>query len=266
VSVQTATIDGYAVHKANDTMVESWLGFGTPGVRRVSQDRPAQHGSIDSTSLWGPRVMPVRGWCGQVPSGADDAAVAVEAFDTLKALLVPGPHLVVLRRTGRTADEQMTVRVASDVELIEEDPGGTVLRWAVELVAPDPRLYATAETTAQRAGAGSWTATNAGKVATPVVIEIVGPANAGTLTITNGATAESVSLTGLDALPNNTYTATLDLRQRTFEVFGDRLPQRVVAASTNWWELQPGANLLTVSGTALQAGTVVRARWRSARI
>jgi hypothetical protein len=266
VSVDTATIDGYAVHQANSTFIVRWGGLGTPEVRRVSEDRPWQHGSIEATALWGARVMPVTGWCGQVPGAPDDVAVAVEAFDTLKALLVPGPHEVVIRRPGRTADEAMTVRVASGVELTAEESGGAILRWAVDLVAPDPRLYAVAETTAQRSGAGSWNATNAGTVPTPVVIEVVGPTNAGTISLLNNATSETVSLTGVDALPDNTYMATIDLRQRTVEYFGELVPQDVVAASTNWWELEPGVNSLSVSGTALQAGTVIRARWRSARI
>lgn len=264
--IVTAVIDGRAIHQANDTFIEEWTGWGSPDVRRVTEERPWQHGSIDSTTLWGARVMPVRGWCGQVPSDSSDPAVAVEAFDTLKALLVPGPHLLVVRRYGRSEDEQMTVRLASGVELLSEEGAGAVLHWGMDLMAPDPRLYSTVESTAQRSGAGSWNATNGGKVATPVVIEVVGPTSAGTITLTNSTTGESVFLSGVDALPNNTYTATIDLRQRTVTYFGDPQPQDVIAASTNWWELEPGLNSLSVSGTAIQASTVTRARWRNARI
>lgn len=267
MSVDTATIDSYSIHRANNTFLDDWGGLGAPDVRQVRSPLPRRHGAVDSTSLYGPRVMPLRGWCGQVPGSATDAAAAVAAFDALKARLTPETsHVAVIRRHGRSADERMTVRVAGDVGIVEVSPGGTLIRWGVELVAPDPRLYEDPEVTAQRTGAGAFTATVAGgTVKTPPIIEVVGPTNLGTLTITNTTTAEDVVLTNVQALAA-AAVMTVDMNARTVFHHLAYHPENVVPASTNWWALGLGANTITVAGTALQASTVVRARWRPARI
>jgi hypothetical protein len=269
--VVTATVDGYGIHRVNNTWVypNGWGGLGTPEVRQVRGPRPREHGAIDSSSLYGPRVMPVRGWCGAAQlSGSAAQAAAVAAYDALKAALsVASSHVVVIRRPGRSADERMVCRLAGGFS--EDSRGyGEVIEWACELVAPDPRLYSVAEVTAQRSGAGSFVATvSDSTISTPPILEVVGATNAGALTITNTTTGGAIVLTGM-AAQGAGVTLTIDTTgpTPTVTLAGVAKPEYVVAASTDWWKLAPGANTISVSGTALQAGTVTRAKWRTARI
>lgn len=269
--VVTATVDAYGIHRANNTYIEpgGWGGLGTPEVRTVRTPRPRAHGAIDASSLYGPRVMPVRGWCGDPTAfGSAAVAAAVAAFDTLKQKLsVESSHVVVLRRPGRTADERMVCRLA-DAITPEVVGGGEVIRWGLTLVAPDPRLYGDAVVQAQRTGSGSFTATvSDSTVGTPPTIEVVGPTNAGAMTITNTTTGGSISLSGLPALAA-AAVMTIDTTGPSPTVFYSSAyhPEVVVAANTDWWLLAPGANSISVSGAAVAAGTVTRAKWRTARI
>lgn len=266
MSIETAVIDARSIHRANDTFVEDWGGLGAPEPRRVTQSRPRTHGAIDTTSLYGPRVMPVRGWCGKVPAGSGGVAAALAAFDALKGvLLVSTSHLAVIRRMGRGADEQMVVRVASDVS-DEVLGGGHVIRWGVELIAPDPRLYSTTLSSQQRTGAGSIAVDHsAGTVETPAYLQVEGPTNAGTLTLANSTTAETITLTGLPALSAG-QLLDVDTNARTVYYGSLYHPEAVVAFSTYWWSLVPGVNTVTVGGTAVVSGTTTRVRWRTARI
>jgi len=166
---------------------------------------------------------------------------------------------------GRTADERMVCRVASEITGTVEG-GGSVIRWSVDLIAADPLLYENAEVTAQRTGTGSWTATNTGLVPVPPTLEIVGPTNTGTFSLRNDTDGvKGVELTGVQSLAAGAI-ATVDLANRTVFHHLTYHPENVIAATTDWWRLRPGANTLAASGSGMQAGTVVRARWRPARI
>jgi hypothetical protein len=162
-------------------------------------------------------------------------------------------------------DERLTVRLASDVSA-EVENGGEVIRWGFELVAPDPRLYEATEVTAQRTGSGAFTATVAGgTIRTPPVLEVVGPTNLGTVTLTNSTTGQNISLTGVQALTAG-QILTVDTNLRTVHHHNAYHPENVIPSTTDWWTLGLGANTVTVAGGAIQAGTVTRARWRAARI
>jgi len=271
--IVTATIDGYAIHaKANSTFVEEWGGLGTPDVREVSQPAPRRHGALVATSLFGPRVMPVRGWCGKVPGGSGGEAAAVAAFDTLKAKLWPETsHALVIRRPGRAADEQLTVRLASDVSANVE-AGGQVIRWGFELVAPDPLLYGTTlNVQAGTANTGTTIPTVGGTVPTPAILQVRGPTVAGTLTLTNAA-GQAVSLTSVPVLAaysagNPATFFDVYLGDREVDYQGVTRPSWVVAASTTWWRLPVGSSVtVTMGGTARASGTRLAVYWREARI
>lgn len=265
--IVTATVDGYAIHRANDTFVEDWGGLGAPDVRTVRQPAPRRHGAIDATALYGPRIMPVRGWCGDVPEAGVGPAAAVAAFDALKAALTAeSQHVVVLRRAGRAVDERLVCRLASGITDSVEG-AGEVIRWSFDLIAADPLLYDATEASAQRTGAGSWTATvTGGTVPTLPRIEITGPTNTGTITLTSTTDdLKAVSLTNVQSLTAG-QVAIVDFSPRTVFHHGAYHPENVAASSTDWWRLRPGANTISVAGTALQASTVIRAYWRPARI
>lgn len=265
MSVETLSIDGYAIHHANDTFVDDVSGLGAPEPRVVRAPAPRRHGAVDATQLYGPRVLALRGWCGEVPSSGNGPAAAVSAYDALKQVLsVETSHLLVLRRHGRAVDEQCVVRIASDVD-DETLAGGEVIRWGCELVAPDPRLYETTLNTQQRTGTGSVVVNNAGNIATPAFVQIEGATNLGGLFITNETLDQMVQLTSVPALLAG-ETLDVDTGERTVMHDGDWSPGLVTPSTSDWWLLTPGSNTITVTGSALQAGTTIRVRWRNARI
>lgn len=269
MSVETAVIDGRGVHRVNNTFVTDWRGLGGPGPRRVAAPAPRRHGLIESTSLYGPRVMPVLGWCGDTEdSGSAAVAAALTAFDALKGvLLATASHLVVIRRRGRGADEQLVCRIAGDIS-DDVRGGGEVIEWGFELVASDPRLYGTTLNSQARTNTGNIAVNHAGgNTDTPAFIEVHGPTSAGTLTLTNTTTGAAVVLASVNAL-GGSESLHIDTQGRTVFEDGDDLfhPEYVDASATDWWELIPGGNTIAVAGTAIQAGTTTTVRWRDARI
>jgi hypothetical protein len=273
VSVSSAEVDGYAFHRANDTYVRDVRGFGSPEVRTVREPAPRRHGAWDVTSLYGPRVMQWTGWCGQVPSGATDPAVAVAAFDALKAAFyVEDDHLLVFRREGMAADEQAEVRLAGPIEGTWT-AGGSVIEWSMDLVAPDPLLYGTVlNTQAGTTNGGVTLTTVGGTVPTPGILQVRGPTSGtGTLTVSDGlggvvALEDAAALAAYDPGDPDSFLDVY-LADRDVQFLGNSMGSWIDPEATTWWRIRPGSSVvLTLGGTARQSGTRLAAYWREARL
>lgn len=274
--VVTASIDGYAIGGGVNNIwlaPNGWGGLGSPEVRPVREPAPRRHGGYDMTTLYGPRIMPVRGWCGDAenPGGA---AAAIEAFDQLKARLwAEDEHLVVLRRRGRSADEQFTARLGSEIT-DDAEAGNEVINWSLSLVASDPLLYGTTlNTLAGTTNGGITIPSVGGTVPTPAILQVRGPTNAaGTLTIGNGlgpSIALTMAATTLPAYDPGNSNSFFDvyLGDRVVDYLGTARPSWVDAAATTWWQVPDGGPVtLTMGGTYRAAGTRLAVYWREARI
>jgi hypothetical protein len=270
--IDSCSIDGTAL-----TVVDL-KGLGSPAPRRSAFARAERHGSIDRTRFYEGRVLELEG----LVRGAD----AWDTFDALKQAFALGAERTLrFRRTGRSEDEQVTVRVASPLDDATR-PGATLIRYGVSLFAGDPRIYGAAlksgsyDPTESLSGGGvtfpltfdlefsTTTAThlelaNEGNFSSPPVLTIAGPVI--DPIIDNDTVGESIAF---DTVLGDADTLVVDVAARSVLLNGaERLDLLVVADTTDWWELAPGTNRLRLRGTGMEAGsTELTCQYRDARI
>jgi hypothetical protein len=98
-------------------------------------------------------------------------------------------------------------------------------------------------------------ATNNGDLATyPASIQVYGPIN--TPTITNTTTGESITVSTNLSTASNILTLTYDKDTLTVDVDGNSVLGNVTATST-FFKLQPGANIITLTGASFSSGAYV---------
>lgn len=256
-------------------------GLGSPTPRRDVTLKASRHGATDFTKFYEGRVLDLEGILAEATTAASWAAL-----DTLKGKLQLGStHLLTLRRRGRTEDEQLSVIVASPVDSVWVVDDAQLLRWAVSLHAPDPRIYGASlrsgsyDPALSTSGGGlpiplmfplvfsTTTAThlelvNGGNTPTPPVLTVRGPVV--NPVIDNDTLAASIylnySLGAADSI-------VVDVAARTVKLNGASRLDLLNAADTTWWELAPGTNRLRLRGTGMVATqTLLTCQFRDARI
>lgn len=255
-------LDALQIHDATGFAVIS-LPLSTPAPRTSRLLRPRTHGEVDRTSLYPGRTLELVGevWGSTV-------AVMWNNVDLLKAALdVSATHTLTFRREGRAYDESLAVQVASELSL-QGDSHIRSLRYGVSLFAPDPRLYVTTTQTVTQTHPTVVSATNGGNFDTPPVIVVKGPSNAGTINVTL-ASGGSIALAGVPALPGGVSSQIVEIyvADRLVTYDGAPRPDLVDSSLTDWWELQPGANTVSLSGSGVSSGnTRLTVQWQDARL
>lgn len=115
-----------------------------PEPRALSQPRPRSHGSTNRTRHWNARQISLVGWCSD-----ESPALTEAALDALKRTLrLTGEPIVMrFRRTGLSYYERCLVVPAGKLDAPRKG-WQPIVKWGVPLEAPDPRLYADAESSA----------------------------------------------------------------------------------------------------------------------
>lgn len=282
--LEYAYLDNLQIHKAGGLSVTK-VTLGSPTPRAVVENRPSDHGSVDSTSFYGPRSIEVTGQV-QAPS--------MEAFwplvdNLLGKLALGSEHTFRFRRLGDAFDLQVTVRVDSNVDLPVADPATPkpYARWGVSLYCADPRIYTSTQTAgsydpmvsgagglvfpltfplvfAAPGGAGSMSLDNKGNVSTPPTIVVTGPVT--NPIVDNDTLGLSIRTRNCGLAAGDTLT--LDAREHTVVLNGTTLrPDLVDVARTTWWDLRPGVNQVRLRGTGMVAAqTELSVAFRAARI
>lgn len=284
--IAEAYIGDLQVHGAGAIALTGFT-IGSPDPRSVVDVRPEDHGTVDGTRWYGARVFDMAGRI----VGADHEAMWA-ALDDLKGALALGVGADVtlrFRRTGLAFLERASVRVsgALDAPLASELGAAPMVRFAVALEAPDPRIYSDTESTGSydptdagtggltfpltfplefdaSAGAGTLQVENAGTIGTPAVLTITGPVV--NPIIDNETAGLSIYTRNLDLAAGETVE--LDTLSRTVLLGGTTpRPDLVDVSLTDWWTLLPGVNQLRLRGSGMSAGaTELAVTYRSARI
>lgn len=280
--IESAWLDNLQIHKTGTLAVTS-MTLGSPSPRAVVENRPGDHGAVDSTRFYGPRSIELVGHV----RGSDHQAM-VSAVDNLMGRLALGStHVLRFRRLGDGQDLRCTVRVDSSVDMQVGEHPGPYTPWGVSLLAPDPRLYSDTLTVASydptdagsdglvfplgfplvfgaEDGVGVLTVENAGTVSTPPVLTVTGP-------VTNPA-IDNETL-GLSVRTQNCGLASgdtlvVDVAERVVRLNGTTSrPDLVDTARTHWWELAPGLNRLRMRGSGMvSTETELEVSFRSAHI
>lgn len=278
--IESLYLDGVQLHDtANLTVVE--FSIGSPSPRSVAAARPDEHGTVDETRFYDARVFEVRGevWAGT-------AADFWTAVDSLKGAIALGSSLATLTftREGLGYAERAYVRPASEVTMPLR-AGTYYTEWGVTLVAPDPRVYADALTTAtfdpntaasgegvvfeldfplvfEGASSANVAVSNGGNYETPPVFTVAGPAT--NPIIDNDTTGKSVYTDGLTMVEGDELV--IDVRARTVELNGVSRPDYIDASLTSWPVLVPGENLIRLRGSGFGATSLLTIEYRDARI
>lgn len=140
--------------------------------------------------------------------------------------------------------------------------GGILKEFSLALVAADPRIYGDTETTTDSGplsgGTVSVTVTNAGSAGTPPRVRVYGQ-------ITNPAVTVGGRTVGLTyTVAAGTYVE-IDMRQETVKLGdGSDLSRYLNVTASDFWELAPGSNTVTLTGTGPNGAEKVQTIHRSA--
>lgn len=181
------------------------------------------------------------------------------------------------------AQRRLTVRLLEALQI----GGGLIKEFQLALVAADPTVYAellqTADTTAltvggggaevfphgfpysygDYSGGGNVNVTNGGEVPSYPVVEVYGPITAPS--IFNVTTGKVVSFTALTIAAGDFLE--VDMKAETVELNGSpdvNLIGKLDVASSEFWALEPAVNAIRLSGSAFDAATKARVKWRDA--
>lgn len=257
-------------------------GLGSPSPKKETISRSRAHGEIDLTLYYTGRVLSLVGYI----YGPDMPTINTK-LDTFKSKLQLGSdHLLKFRRLGMADDEQLAVRVASSVDIGMQSGAVQAIKWSMDLLAPDPRLYTSTERsgsydpTAGAAGSGfsfplvfplvfagdaltHLELTNQGNFPTPGVFTIEGPVTNPALD--NDTTDQTFSTKGLILASGE--SAIIDMSRKSFSVQGVNRMDFVDSADTVWFDLIPGVNEMRLRGSGMSGGvTTLSATFHDARI
>jgi Siphovirus-type tail component, C-terminal domain len=161
-----------------------------------------------------------------------------------------------------------------------------IVRWAIALEAPDPRVYAalwkslTLDPAGTAAGgldfALTWALSFAGasggdlagiyvggSVPTPPVLTFHGPGRVDQFA--NDTTGEAIVLVPVTLATGDVLVA--DCQAKTLTLNGFQRPDLVQPIGTTWWLLQPGENQLRLLGSGFVSGTsTLQVDYREARV
>lgn len=285
--LSSAYVDATQIHDAPNVALTRVSGLGSPPPRRRLVAHSERHGGVDYTKFYEPRVIPLAG------EAWTTATVNVTAaFDALKeAFALDGGDVVFkFRRIGMAEDEYVTARVADELDW-DINAAETFVKWAVTLIAADPRMYAVATKTGQydptTAGSGvgidfqgtapgikfpidfAGTATthltveNQGNYPTPPVFTVTGPV---TNPIVDNDTL-GVSIYTQDLALTSGQTIVIDVEKRTATLAGVDRPDLIDARQTTWFSLVKGPNKLRLRGSGMVAAqTLLQVSFHDARI
>lgn len=236
----------------DDDGVEWWLedlaGWDSADVRAPSSTRPGADGLFVGTFFDGGRTLEAKGHI----VGPTKAAARAARQEFAAALHVRNELTIVVHEE---IERQVKGYRAERLLLRQVD---AAVEFAAIIVCPDPRKYATEESSVTVAPGGSATATNDGDIATLATATLVGPIE--TPVIRNETTGEELTF-DLELLVDETLEVDFDLR--TASVAGASV-RSVILTPVQWWAIEPGDNTIGLEAAASSGDAALELRWRSA--
>lgn len=240
-------LDSLQVHGTGVTnyFLKNFKGLGTPSPRVNRKDRARRHGAYDLTTYYGPRIFSGELWV-QGDTNSDWASFWV-AWDVLMEELGYGTPTKTLTftRTGQAYSEFCSVKVEEEVEPTFPNPNVPLCWVPLELVAADPRIYATDISTVNFASSGN--AANGGNFNTPPLIVFNGGGTDPGI-INNSLSTENEL--NIDYAMGGGDTIEVDMMARTVKLNGALRPDILVPSTSHFFSLRKGSNSLSKQGGA----------------
>jgi hypothetical protein len=274
-----AYLDDVLIHDPSDSTVGYMLESAqvTRPPRRDVLRREARHGQKSRSRFFDGAVYDLAGVIVGDPATRDTRAGVLEQ----RLSDLARKHTFRFLRAGRQEEEQALVELVA-LDMPAEGFQSHV-KYAVTLEADDPRIYSAAlrtntyDPTAALSGGGmafpltfpiEFTTTtsayleaiNRGRLETPPVLTVHGPVV--DPIVDNDTAGQSVFISYPLGVND---TVTVDVAERTVRLNGAVRADLVRAATTRWWELQPGTNRLRLRGSGMASGqTELTVTWRDA--
>lgn len=279
ISIENLDLSGGAAGAGFHVTKFSWSK--TPRTKRRS--RPRSHGSVDLTRYYEGRFYNMEGVLFD-PDLTD--AELLDRLELLNARLALDGDTATLQWQLSGGDiEQAEVRIEGDLDYAFDSESPNLIRWALTLFAEDPRRYGafrsgSYDPTLAGTGAGvvfpltfpiefegsatnNLAVENAGNFPSPPLFLIAGPVI--NPIIDNDSTGESITTTGLELLVGE--VCEIDVDAKTLKVNSALRPEFIDAALTDWFDIDPGVNLLRLRGSSMVTGeTELSVSFNDARI
>lgn len=234
------------------------FNLGMPAVREDTSDRPRSHGMEDFTDFFGARTIDITGCL--FSSTLEEQA---DLLDDLKAhfsLYGSAQKEIVFQRLGRSYREFCKMRMSSFDAPV--DVPGNMISWSASIVCGDPRIYRRHDPDpATFSFKSTHAVTNGGSgINAPVVIRIIGPAQAGAGVKNASLNVERVMT--LSRGISRGHVVEVDTLERTVTLNGNR-DNSILDFDSFFWKLRPGVNHLHRVG---HMDGHIEVDWREARI
>lgn len=232
-------------------LVTSVEGLDGPGIRLESSDKAVSHGSFVYGMSLEPRTIVITG------SVASPVGQTVTSYHyALRGAFQPQTSALPLSFMIPPDDS------AKRVYAIPTHPASFTLdnsvvigqlKYAVQLIAGDPRIYSDTETTTAVSSGGNSVVNNVGLFPSPPTIVTTGSYGS-SVTFTNSTQSRAITLSGL----SGSGVITVDFANHTITRGSENLYGKLSSAST-WWQLGPGNNTIASTGVAINVKH--RAAW-----
>lgn len=234
--------------------IESVQGLDMADVRTQQLDREGVHGGYVEALYNTVRTVTLEGTVYASPS-------ALETYlDSLKANYAPS-----------AADKPLYFMTDSNQRLVFGKSLGFkypkdnnrrlgIVKFQVQIVCQDPRIYSSTATTGSVAwSGGTLNVSLSGNRTSPGILSITGPVTSPTVTHTQSGTV--FSFTGYTVAAGQVLK--IDLGARSV-LQGGVNKRNVMTMTGNWYELSPGTNSFTRTGTGTTGATTFAVDTRSA--
>jgi hypothetical protein len=232
--------------------------IGMPAVREDMSDRPRSQGMDDFTTYFGARTIDMSGVI--FSTSLSDLADELDLLKAAFSLWGSAQKQIVFQRLGRSYREFCNIRMSSfDAPL---DVPGNSVEWSASLVAADPRIYRRhTPDPATFSFKSNHTVNNTGSgISAPVVVRIVGPAQAGAGV--KNATLDVERVFTITRHISRGSVIEVDTGARTVTLNGNRAND-ILDVDSWFWHLRPGNNHLHRVG---KMDGHIEVDWREARI
>lgn len=275
------TLTGPAGARAvfNDSSDMDYVGFlsnvsglDSPDVRESADDLIGDDGGVHGLFFHGRRPIVLEGQIDNRPS-----PYYVDGAGTmLSSNAIRNVRMTKLQRVTNALRSDMQMRWQPDggveqyVNVRRQQPlriaGAFNKTFQAAVVAADPRIYATAIDEARFVVNVEQTVNNGGTMRTPPVATIFGPTS-GTMTgieIHNHTTGEYIVFAPTYALAPGQYIVVDFANKTVMRESGTNIYDKLVFASSTWFQVEAGDNILAYHGTGTTTGTSMVLRWQDA--
>jgi hypothetical protein len=247
-------------------------GLDSPDVRESADDLIGDDGGVHGLFFYGRRPIVIEGYIDNTPS----PYLADSDGNVLTENGVRNARMTMLQRVTNAMRRDLEIRwqpeggVEQMVRVRRQQPlriaGAYNKSFQAALVAADPRIYGTAINEIRFDPNVDSTATNKGTMRTPPTATVYGPTS-GTMTgieIHNHTTGEYIVFAPSYALAPGQYIVVDFVNKTITRESGLNIYDKLVFASSTWFQIEPGDNTIAVHGTGTTTGASMVLRWQDA--